>query len=76
MKPKFCYKVEVVGSEFGAKMFLWSHFYIIINKFVLNSRYGGEEYLRAPQKELMLAQTSHYVEYTRYGTVVKVLNYF
>ncbi|XP_014467717.1 PREDICTED: pre-mRNA-splicing factor Slu7-like [Dinoponera quadriceps] len=33
--------------------------------------YGGEEHLEAPPKTLLLAQTEHYVEYSRYGKVVK-----
>nr|CAB3266370.1 zinc finger protein (CCHC)-12 [Phallusia mammillata] len=34
-------------------------------------KYGGIEHLNAPPKELLLAQTEHYVEYNRHGTVVK-----
>ena len=34
-------------------------------------QYGGEEHLGAPPKELLLAQTEHYVEYSRSGAVVK-----
>ena len=34
-------------------------------------RYGGEEHLDAPPKELLLAQTEEYVEYSRSGNVVK-----
>lgn len=34
-------------------------------------RYGGEEHLEAPPKTLLLAQTEHYVEYSRYGKIVK-----
>ena len=33
--------------------------------------YGGEEHLNAPPKELLLAQTETYVEYSRTGRVVK-----
>lgn len=35
-------------------------------------KYGGEEHLKAPPKSLLLAQTEHYVEYSRYGKVIKV----
>lgn len=35
------------------------------------SKYGGEEYLEAPSKSLLLAQTEEYVEYSRTGKVVK-----
>ncbi|KYQ46367.1 Pre-mRNA-splicing factor SLU7 [Trachymyrmex zeteki] len=33
--------------------------------------YGGEEHLQAPPKALLLAQTEHYVEYSRYGKIIK-----
>lgn len=35
------------------------------------SKYGGEEYLKAPPKSLLLAQTEDYVEYSRTGKVIK-----
>ncbi|CAL1294912.1 unnamed protein product [Larinioides sclopetarius] len=34
-------------------------------------KYGGEEYLDAPPKELIFAQTEDYVEYSRQGQVLK-----
>ncbi|CAG9863898.1 unnamed protein product [Phyllotreta striolata] len=34
-------------------------------------KYGGEEYLEAPPKSLLLAQTENYVEYSRSGKVIK-----
>merc|ERR1712227_683631 len=34
-------------------------------------KYGGEEHLDAPPKQLLLAQSENYVEYSRHGTVVK-----
>lgn len=34
-------------------------------------KYGGEEHLDAPPKALLLAQTETYVEYSRYGKVIK-----
>ncbi|KAJ3287412.1 mRNA splicing protein [Borealophlyctis nickersoniae] len=34
-------------------------------------RYGGEEHLQAPPKELLLAQSEHYVEYSQTGRVIK-----
>lgn len=34
-------------------------------------RYGGEEHLEAPPKSLLLAQTEHYVEYSRCGEIIK-----
>lgn len=34
-------------------------------------RYGGEAHLEAQPKSLLLAQTEHYVEYSRYGKIIK-----
>uniref|UniRef100_H2YSG8 Pre-mRNA-splicing factor SLU7 n=1 Tax=Ciona savignyi TaxID=51511 RepID=H2YSG8_CIOSA len=34
-------------------------------------KYGGVEHLDAPPKELLLAQTEDYVEYSRQGTIIK-----
>jgi pre-mRNA-processing factor SLU7 len=34
-------------------------------------RYGGEEHLKAPPKELLMAQSEHYVEYSKLGRVIK-----
>jgi len=34
-------------------------------------RYGGKEHLEAPPKALLLAQTEHYVEYSRSGKIIK-----
>ncbi|XP_011167880.1 pre-mRNA-splicing factor Slu7 [Solenopsis invicta] len=34
-------------------------------------RYGGDEHLKVPSKSLLLAQTEHYVEYSRYGKIIK-----
>uniref|UniRef100_A0A3Q3VUS7 Pre-mRNA-splicing factor SLU7 n=1 Tax=Mola mola TaxID=94237 RepID=A0A3Q3VUS7_MOLML len=36
-------------------------------------KYGGEEHLDAPARELLLAQTEDYVEYSRHGAVLKGL---
>ncbi|KAJ3394731.1 mRNA splicing protein [Entophlyctis sp. JEL0112] len=35
------------------------------------ARYGGEEYLEAPPKELLLSQTENYVEYSLTGKIIK-----
>ncbi|VDM95666.1 unnamed protein product, partial [Thelazia callipaeda] len=40
-------------------------------KSKLLEKYGGEEHLCAPPKELLLAQTENYVEYNRKGKVIK-----
>ncbi|CAI9732650.1 Hypothetical predicted protein [Octopus vulgaris] len=34
-------------------------------------KYGGEEHLEAPPKQLLLAQSEDYVEYSRHGTIIK-----
>uniref|UniRef100_A0A8C6V432 Pre-mRNA-splicing factor SLU7 n=1 Tax=Neogobius melanostomus TaxID=47308 RepID=A0A8C6V432_9GOBI len=34
-------------------------------------RYGGQEHLDAPPRELLLAQTEDYLEYSRHGAVLK-----
>ena len=34
-------------------------------------KYGGEEHLEAPPKQLLLAQTELYTEYSRSGNVIK-----
>ncbi|XP_070170609.1 pre-mRNA-splicing factor Slu7 [Polyergus mexicanus] len=34
-------------------------------------RYGGEQHLKTLPKPLLLAQTEHYVEYSRYGKIIK-----
>uniref|UniRef100_A0A8R1TQY7 Pre-mRNA-splicing factor SLU7 n=1 Tax=Onchocerca volvulus TaxID=6282 RepID=A0A8R1TQY7_ONCVO len=41
------------------------------HKSKLLEKYGGEKYLHAPPKELLLAQTENYVEYNRKGKVIK-----
>ncbi|CAB1324996.1 unnamed protein product, partial [Coregonus sp. 'balchen'] len=40
-------------------------------KETILDRYGGEEHLDAPPRELLLAQTEDYVEYSRHGAVLK-----
>lgn len=37
-------------------------------------KYGGQEHLDAPPRELLLAQTEDYVEYSRHGAVLKGLD--
>ncbi|KAG0243360.1 mRNA splicing protein [Actinomortierella wolfii] len=41
------------------------------NKTSILAKYGGEEYLEAPARELLLSQTENYVEYSRSGRVIK-----
>ena len=40
-------------------------------KNTILEKYGGEEHLQAPPKELLLAQTETYVEYSQTGRVIK-----
>ena len=44
-----------------------------VKKESVLSRYGGEAHLQALPKELLLAQTEQYVEYSRTGKVIKGL---
>lgn len=38
---------------------------------LLVEKYGGEEHLKAPPKELLLAQSERYIEYSAKGKVIK-----
>jgi pre-mRNA-processing factor SLU7 len=40
------------------------------SKVSVLARYGGEEHLAKPPKELLLGQTEEYVEYSRAGQVI------
>ncbi|XP_064630029.1 pre-mRNA-splicing factor SLU7-like [Lineus longissimus] len=62
-------KLELLSKEFKKKTdeFESSHKNTILDK------YGGEEHLDAPPRELLLAQTENYVEYSRHGKVIKGL---
>lgn len=42
-----------------------------MSKTSILAKYGGEEHLDAPARELLLAQTENYVEYSRSGRVLK-----
>lgn len=60
-------KLELLHKEFKNK---YEQAAKSIKTSVLE-KYGGEEYLDAMPKELIFAQTENYVEYSRYGNVVK-----
>ena len=60
-------KLEVMHKEFQVNK---GDFQSEQKQSVLE-RYGGEEHLDAPPKELLLAQTEEYVEYSRSGNVVR-----
>lgn len=55
-------KVEYVGKKEEIKS--------SIQDSILE-RYGGKEHLQVPPKALLLAQTEHYVEYSRAGKIIK-----
>lgn len=55
-------KTEYVGKKEEVKS--------TIQESILE-RYGGREHLEAPPKALLLAQTEHYVEYSRSGKIIK-----
>ena len=50
---------------------LWEAQYPSFPYSSFSLQYGGEEHLSAPPKELLLAQTENYVEYSRSGAIVK-----
>ena len=60
-------KLELLHKEFKAR---YEEIAKNIKAGVLE-KYGGEEHLESLPKELILAQTEHYAEYSRYGNVVK-----
>ena len=61
-------KLEMLQQEYDKKK---EQFKSQVQESILK-HYGGEEHLQAPTKSLLLAQTEDYVEYSRYGKVVKV----
>uniref|UniRef100_A0A182MNY6 Pre-mRNA-splicing factor SLU7 n=1 Tax=Anopheles culicifacies TaxID=139723 RepID=A0A182MNY6_9DIPT len=60
-------KLELLQKEYEKKK---SQFKDEVKNKVLE-QYGGEEHLAVPPKALLLAQTENYVEYSRYGKVIK-----
>ncbi|XP_065076331.1 pre-mRNA-splicing factor Slu7 [Ochlerotatus camptorhynchus] len=60
-------KLELLQKEYDKKK---DQFKDEVKNTVLE-RYGGEEHLQVPPKALLLAQTENYVEYNRFGKVVK-----
>ena len=61
-------KLEMLQKEYDKKK---EQFKSQVQESILKC-YGGEEHLQAPPKSLLLAQTEDYVEYSRYGKVIKV----
>ncbi|XP_035912549.1 pre-mRNA-splicing factor Slu7-like [Anopheles stephensi] len=60
-------KLELLQKEYEKKK---SQFKDEVKNKVLE-QYGGEEHLAVPPKALLLAQTENYVEYSRFGKVIK-----
>ena len=60
-------QAELLNKEFANKKNTLS----TVQKESILHKYGGEEYLNAPPKELLLAQTENYVEYSQSGRVIK-----
>uniref|UniRef100_A0A182NND6 Pre-mRNA-splicing factor SLU7 n=1 Tax=Anopheles dirus TaxID=7168 RepID=A0A182NND6_9DIPT len=60
-------KLELLQKEYETKK---SQFKDEVKNKVLE-QYGGEEHLAVPPKALLLAQTENYVEYSRYGKIIK-----
>ncbi|XP_066993652.2 pre-mRNA-splicing factor SLU7 [Anabrus simplex] len=60
-------KLEMLQKEYDKKK---DQFKSQVQESILQ-RYGGEEHLDAPPRELLLAQTEDYVEYSRYGKIIK-----
>lgn len=60
-------KLELLHQEYNVKKGVYDQ----DKKLSVLDKYGGEEHLNAPPKELLLAQTEHYVEFSRTGKVIK-----
>eukprot|EP00042_Codosiga_hollandica_P053058 m.684956 g.684956 ORF g.684956 m.684956 type:complete len:208 (-) comp58616_c0_seq1:185-808(-) len=60
-------KLELMHKEFKVKK---EEFKATVRDSVLE-KYGGAEHLDGPPKELLLAQSEHYVEYSKFGRVIK-----
>lgn len=60
-------KLELLQNEYDSKK---EEFKDSVKDNVLQ-KYGGEEYLQVPPKQLLLAQTETYTEYSRDGKIIK-----
>ncbi|XP_076148678.1 pre-mRNA-splicing factor SLU7 isoform X1 [Alosa pseudoharengus] len=60
-------KLELLHQSFKVKKEDFKQ----MQKESILERYGGQEHLDAPPRELLLAQTEEYVEYSRHGAVIK-----
>uniref|UniRef100_T1J8A8 Pre-mRNA-splicing factor SLU7 n=1 Tax=Strigamia maritima TaxID=126957 RepID=T1J8A8_STRMM len=62
-------KLELYNKEFKKKEVDSKN---TIREGILD-KYGGAEHLDMPDKELLLAQSEHYVEYSKHGKIIKGL---
>lgn len=60
-------KLEFAEKEFQKR----SKEHEVTVKTSILEKYGGQEHLDGPPKQLLLAQTENYVEYSRHGTLLK-----
>uniref|UniRef100_A0A8C4ST77 Pre-mRNA-splicing factor SLU7 n=1 Tax=Erpetoichthys calabaricus TaxID=27687 RepID=A0A8C4ST77_ERPCA len=60
-------KLELLHKSFKVK----KEDFKMMQKESILEKYGGQEHLNVPSKELLLAQTEEYVEYSRHGAVIK-----
>jgi len=60
-------KLELLNLEFAKRKDTFKH---NVKEGILE-KYGGAEHLDAPPKELLLAQTENYVEYSKHGKVIR-----
>lgn len=60
-------KLELLSREFNKR----KEAHVTTKKESILGKYGGEEHLDALPKQLLLAQTEEYVEYSRHGTLLK-----
>ncbi|XP_036404081.1 pre-mRNA-splicing factor SLU7 [Megalops cyprinoides] len=63
-------KLELLHQSFKVK----KEDFKDMQKESILEKYGGQEHLDAPPRELLLAQTEDYVEYSRHGAVIKGLD--
>lgn len=60
-------KLEALRKEYDTKK---DEFKSVVKSSILE-KYGGEEHLEAPPRELIFAQTEEYQEYSRHGKLLK-----
>merc|ERR1712096_288584 len=60
-------KLEALRKEYDSKK---DEFKSVVKNSILE-KYGGQEHLEAPPRELIFAQTEEYVEYSRHGKLIK-----